>query len=372
MANHKLPKSKLLKSAIASLAITLTGYPLISQKVVPPANAQVKPKVVASYSVLCDLLDTIAADTIDLTCLIEGGVDPHTYRPTPRQSKAIEEAQVIFYGGYDFEPQIITLVKGVAESKPVIAVHEQVVTDPIMAEAHDHGSHGGHDDHDDHDDHEGHGHDDHKGHGHDDHHDHDDHKGHGHDDHDESAELSPDPHVWHDVNNAIAMVDYFQSALLQILPTEAATYVENSSQLRNQLVQLHPWIQNQVATIPEGQRVLVTTHDALNYYVQAYQFEDYHQLQGLSPEDSPSAEDVRNIVSEIRETQVPTIFAESTASDRVINNVAREAGVEVSDKRIVADGLGKPGTTTDTYTKMMVSNTCAIVNGLGGECSEFE
>ena len=361
---------RLLKSAIAT--ITLAGSSILSQPITSSATAQAKPQIVASYSVLCDLLDTIAADTIDLTCLIEGGVDPHTYRPTPRQSKAIEEAQVIVYGGYDFEPRVITLVERVAESKPVIALHEAVVTDPIMADGHDHG-HEDHDDHDDHDDHkdhdhDDHDHDDHKDHDHDDH-DHDDHK--DHDDH-ESAELSPDPHVWHDVNNAIAMVEYLQSMMLQIAPAQAATYLENSNKLTSELVRLHPWIQNQVATIPEGQRVLITTHDALNYYVRAYEFEGYQQLQGLSSEDSPSAEDVRNLVTEIRETQVPTIFAEVTASDRVLKNVAREAGVTISDTRLVADGLGKPGSTTDTYTKMMVSNTCAIVDGLGGQCSEFE
>lgn len=354
--------SNLVKSFVATAMLAMIGYSTTESQFGSAAIAQGKPKIVASYSVLCDFLDTIAADTIDLTCLIEGGQDPHAFRPTPADSRAIEQAQVIFYGGYDFEPQIINLVEEVGDTKPTIAIHEAVVSDPIMGEAHDHGGHEGHEDHDDH------GHDDH---GHDDH-GHDDHEHENHSKAEKAEAEVPDPHVWHDVNNAIAMVDYLQTTLLQLNPAQSALYLENSAQLREELVRLHPWIQQQVSTIPEEQRVLVTSHDALNYYVQAYEFKDYKQLQGLSSEDSPSASDVRELVQEIRSSQVPTIFTESTSSDRVIQTVAREAGVQVSDTGLLVDGLGKSGTDTDTYTKMMVSNTCAIVNGLGGQCQQFE
>ena len=290
------------------------------------AQAESTPKIVASHNVICNLVQTIAQDTIDLTCLIDANQDPHTYNPTPSDIKAIEEAQLIFYGGYELEPQITKLLSGT--KTPKIALYEQVVTEPLMvAENH-------------------------------------------HDESDESAEkpeLEPDPHVWHNIENTVKMVELIQSVLLQVNSPAAEQYVLNSTTLTEQLRQLDAWIKDQIATIPEKQRVLVTTHDSLNYYVQAYYFKDYQTLQGLSDESSPTASQVRKLSAEIKQTGVPTIFAEATASDRVLQNIARAADVKLSTEKLYADGLGE----AKSYIEMMSHNTCAIANGLGGECKAF-
>jgi manganese/iron transport system substrate-binding protein len=343
MLTYKL-FSKLLPGAIATTTMVLTGCQtqINSFNSFPnsQALAQAKPKIVVSHSVLCDFMTTIARDTVDLTCLIGGGEDPHAYRPTPSQRKVLEEARVIFYGGYNYETSVIPLIEAVDENVPKIAVHEAVVTDPIMTE------------HDRHEaEYEPEGEANHENH-----------------EAETKQESAADPHIWHDVYNAIAMIEYLQSSLLQLNPSQAAVYLENSAKLIEELKQLHVWIQKQIATIPEEKRILVTTHDSLNYYVQTYEIKQYLALQGLSPDDSPSASDLRNLVQEIRQTQVPTIFAETTANDRVIKSVAREAGVKISDRQLLVDSLGKAGTDTDTYRKMMIHNTCAIVDGLGGKC----
>ena len=318
MTVYKRRFNSILPSAIAAMTVVLTGCGTANNSL--KAIAQEKPQIVASHSVLCNFIATIAQDTVDLTCMMEGGQDPHTYRPTPSERKALESARVIYYGGYNLEPSIISLIEAVDSDVAKIAVHEAVVTDPIMAEHH----------------------------------------------HEEEAHLEADPHIWHDVRNAIATVEYLQSTLLQLNPNQATTYLENSAQLIEELKQLHVWVQEQIATIPES-KTLVTTHSGLNYYVRAYELE-YLTLQGLSPDDAPSAADLRNLVAEIRQTGVPTIFAEATKSDGVINTVAREAGVKVSSQELYVDGLSAPGTDTDSYTEMIRHNTCAIVGGLGGEC----
>lgn len=298
------------------------------------APVESKPKVVASHNVICDLVGTIAQDTIDLSCLMDANQDPHTYKPTPRDRKAIEEAQLIFYGGYELEPQITKLLT--ASKNPKIALYEQVVTEPMMVEAEHH--------------HEAH----------------------------KSSEpvaastqdkpvLEPDPHVWHSVENTIKMVELIQSRFLQTNPPAAAQYQENSATLTAQLRQLDTWAKDQVATIPEGQKVLVTTHDSLNYYVKAYYLEDYQTLHGLSAESSPTASQMGELIEEIKQTGVPTIFAESTASDRVLQNVALAAKVKLSPDKLYADGLGE----AKNYIEMMTHNTCAITNGLGGKCQPF-
>ena len=327
----------LVSTLLATVALGLSGCQIDNN--FNRATAEEKPKIVASYSVLCHFLTEIAEDTIDLTCLIDGQEDPHTYSPTPSQRKALEQARVIFYGGYDFEPQVINLITAVDENIPKIAVHEEVITDPIMTE---------------------HEHDEHQ-------HEEGEQEAETHSE-DREEELSADPHIWHDVYNAIAMVEYLQSSLLQLNPSQAALYLENYGKLTEELTQLHVWIQEQIATIPEEQRILVTTHDALNYYVSAYELKEYKTLQGLSPDDAPSAADLKNLVAEIEQTQVPTIFAETSSNNRTINNVAREAEVKLSNRQLITDGLGAEGTDSDTYRKMMMHNTCAIVNGLGGKC----
>ena len=318
----------LIPALLATATLTIGGCQATDKS--QEALAVEEPKIIASYSVLCHFLTEIAEDTIDLTCLIDRKQDPHTYSPTPSQRKALEQARVIFYGGYDFEPQIIDLIAAVDEDIPKIAVHEAVVTDPIMAK-HEHSEE---------EEHEGH----------------------------EQEELSADSHIWHDVYNAIAMIEYLHSSLLQLNPSQAALYLENYGKIKEELTQLHVWIQEQIATIPEEQRILVTTHDALNYYASTYELTEYKTLQGISPDDAPSAADLKNLVAEIEQTQVPTIFAEASGNNRTINNVAREAGVKLSDRQLITDGLGALGTDTDTYSKMMMHNTCAIVNGLGGKC----
>ena len=163
------------------------------------------------------------------------------------------------------------------------------------------------------------------------------------------------------------MVELLKSIFLQANPLETELYLVNSTALTEELWQLDAWIKDQIDTIPQGQRILVTTHNALNYYVQAYNLEDYKTLQGLSSNASPTASQVRDLATEIKQTGVPTIFAESTKSDRVIGNVARAANVELSPEKLYVDSLGAAA----NYREMMSHNTCAIVNGLGGECEPF-
>ena len=284
-----------------------------------PDLAKNKPKVVASHNILCDLVTTIALDTVDLTCLIEGDSDPHSYRPTPFQRRAMEEAELILYGGYQLEPQIVQLIEATSTSVPEIAVYEEVVAKPILSE------------------------------------------------HTEE-ELEPDPHVWHDVQNVVAMVKQIQPLLSQINNSESPQYQQNSSALLKKLDRLDNWVNQQISTIPQDKRILVTTHDSFNYYVRAYPIEEYKTLQGLSAESSPTASQVKDLALEIRQTGIPTIFVEAKKSDRVMNNVARAANVEIASENLFADGLGE----ANSYVEMISHNTCVIVNGLEGKCQAFE
>jgi manganese/iron transport system substrate-binding protein len=295
-----------------------------------------KPKVVATTSVLCDMTQEIAKDTVDLTCLISAGTDPHVYELKPSDRKAIEQANLILYSGYGFEPQLLKLIQATKNPAPKVAVSELAVPKPLKGEEHEH-EHGG----------------------------------------EEKAEAEHehgefDPHVWHDGKNGVRMVETVRDNLEKLFPNNAAQYTSNAQKMTGELTQLDSWIKSQIGTIPAKQRKLVTTHDAMGYYAAAYGIPIEGALQGISTDEKPTAGRVKELVGEIKRSGVPTIFAEATINPKLIATVAKEANVKVSQQELFADGLGEKGTKADTYQKMLIANTQAIVEGLGGKYTPFQ
>ncbi len=293
------------------------------------ANVDAKPKVVVSYSVLCDLTQQIAEETLEIKCLLPAGQDPHTYQPTPDDRKAIDTSALVLYGGYDFEPSVIKLVQAAAKPDSNVAVHEIAVPKPILGE-HEHG------------------------------------------DHDKDiakpdGQKEADPHVWHNAQNGVAIVQVLQDRLTKLSPKNADRYAKNATALRDRLTKIDSWIKRVIATIPPESRKLVTTHDALTYYGDAYGLPIEGALQGLSTDEKPTATRIKALVDRIKASKVPTIFAEVTANPKLIETVSKEANVKLSSKSLFADGLGEQGSGAETYEKMLVANTNAIVEGLGGK-----
>lgn len=323
---------KILKSiGIITIALTIWGCGKeVKEETVSKENL---PLVVATTSILCDLTEQVAQDTVNLKCLVSPGVDPHVYQATPEDRQAIESADLVLYGGYNFDSSLIKLIKATTQDNLKIAVHEEAVTNPILAEEHDHGHS----------------------------HDHDHH----------SEKKVPDPHVWHNPENGAKMVAVIAEGLTEVQPELAEKYSIQSKAIQEELGQIDEWIRQQIATIPPNQRKLVTTHDALGYYVEGYNLEFQGALSGVSTDESPSAGNVANLVKEIKETQVPTIFAETSVNPQLIETVAREANVKLSPQELYADSLGEKGTEGDSYQKMLIANTRAIVEGLGGEYTPF-
>jgi manganese/iron transport system substrate-binding protein len=326
-----------------------------------PSTQSDKPLVVATHSVLCDLTKQIAQDTINLQCLIPAGSDPHIYQPTPAARQAIESAQLVLYGGYDFEPSLIKVVTASSTTAPKVAVSELAVPQPLMGEQehHEPGATGIEhaEDKDPVDVDKAKDQD------------------HAHVQSDQATgaagEETADPHVWHNAKNGIKMAEVIRDKLSQINPSKADLYQNNAQKVTTELTQIDRWITAQVATIPATARKLVTTHDALGYYADAYQIPVETALVGLSTEEAPTATRVKELVEEVKAAQVPMVFAEVSASSKLIETVAKEAQVKLSGQELFADSLGEAGSPADTYQKMLVANTKAIVEGLGGTFTLF-
>jgi manganese/iron transport system substrate-binding protein len=341
---HRTLGSTLLALTVGILSACAPSTPTSQTSPATSTNTAATPtnlKVVATSSVLCDLTNTVAAATIDLTCLVKAGTDPHVYEPTPEDRKAIEDAQLVLYSGYDFEPSLIKLITASSTPGTKVAVGEVAVPKPLMGE------------------HE-----------------------HGHEEEHAAGEKSaegtqaegeePDPHVWHNAQNGIQMVKVIQDNLTKAAPANADLYAKNAQALTAELTQVDSWIKSQIATIPAASRKLVTTHDALGYYAEAYGIPVEGALQGISTEEKPTAARVKELTEEIKADRVPTIFAEITESTRLLETVAKEANVKISEQELFADGLGETGSAGDTYPKMLIANTRAIVEGLGGQFTAFQ
>lgn len=305
---------------IASIAIAI-GLVGCSAPSTPNAQTEKgnRPLVIATHSILCDLTKQIAANTVDLKCLVQAGTDPHVYQATPEDRKAIEQAKLILYGGYNFEPSLIKLIQATSNPAPKVAVDEIAVPNPEKLE--------------------------------------------------EDGETVTDPHVWHNAQNGIQMAKVISDRLSKLQPDQAKIYAENTNKITSELTQIDTWIKSQIATIPPESRQLVTTHDALGYYSKAYEIPVIGALEGISTDEAPTAARVSALVKDIKKAKVPTIFAEATLNPKLIQSVAREAKVKVSDQELYADGLGETGSEGETYQKMLTANTCAIVDGLGGKCT---
>jgi manganese/iron transport system substrate-binding protein len=307
---------------------------LVSDSALKPTNfiaqAQSKPIVVATNSVLCDLTKQIAQDTVDLKCLIEAGADPHEYQPQPSDRRSLETAKLVLYNGYEFEEGLIKLIESTSGTAPKIAVAEVAVPKPLLVE-----------------------------------HEHEGAEKPG------KPEMEPDPHVFHSAAHGAAMAKVVGQNLSKLNPAQASRYTTNTNKVAAELTQIDRWIKAQIATVPTSQRKLVTTHDAFNYYSAAYAIPVVGALQGVSTEEKPTAQRIAALVKEIKATRVPTIFAEATVNPKLIEAVAREAKVKVAGQRLFADGLGEPKSAADTYQKMLIANTQTIVEGLGGRYTAF-
>ncbi|NET09225.1 MAG: zinc ABC transporter solute-binding protein [Merismopedia sp. SIO2A8] len=283
-------------------------------------SANSRPSVVATSTIIADLADQVGGEAIALTSILEAGADPHVYEPVPQDSIAFEEADLILYNGHNLEPALIKMANAAGIEATAVAVAEGNLAMVLNDGEHQ----------------------------------------------------EPDPHVWGNVENAIVMTTTIRDALITVSPDNTATFTQNAAELTRELTQLHQWIGEQILTIPPGQRQLVTTHDAFAYYAEAYDLEVLGTLIGISTEEQPSAQTLQGLVDSVKAAGVPTLFAETTINPRLITTVAEEAGVQLAEQELYSDSIGAVGTGGDSYTKMMISNTQAIVNNLGGSSTPFE
>jgi zinc/manganese transport system substrate-binding protein len=290
-------------------------------------------RVVATFSVLADIVEQVGGERVEVTSLVPVGGDAHTFDPAPDQVMAIAEADLIVEVGGDFEPWLDDLVEASgSDATRFEAFGAAIDHDPSEHEA-------------------GAGHDDHEATA-------EDHAG---DDHDHGDEI----HLWLDVENTIHAVTHLVETLAELDPDHADAYAKSGDAYTAALEEMDAYIVAQVETIPEDRRHLITTHQSLGAFADAYGFEipgvllESHTTEGA---DAPAGH-VAELVGIIEERGIPAVFPDTPGGEDQLAPLAEAAGVEIAPALYV-DTLGDAGSGAETYIEMMRHNIDVIVAAL--------
>lgn len=259
-------------------------------------------KIVCSFSVLSDFVQNVTRNVpVTIKTLVPEDRDPHTYELRPSEIKEIEEASIVVINGLGLEGGMGRLFSA---SQKVIMATRNV------------------------------------------------------------ASILGDPHAWHDVERAQKYVEEIRDQLSFYDPIHKKLYALNAKIYLHKLKGLHAKIKKQFEEIPQGKRLVITTHDAFAYYGKAYQVQFLSPI-GLNTQEEPSAVKILGLIKLIKEKKIKALFLENLASSKVIQQIANETGVSVSGV-LYADGLSRGGD-ANTYIKMMESNTNEIFKALKGK-----
>ena len=267
---------------------------------------------------VADLVKQVGGDRVEVVQLMGPGVDPHLYRPTSADASQLSKADVIFYSGLMLEGRMGDLFTKLARvGKRVYATTESVPESQLLEPEEFEGHH--------------------------------------------------DPHIWFDVSLWAETVPTIMKGLCEVDPSGKATYEKNGADLLVRLAALDEWCKDTSAQLPEAKRILITSHDAYNYFGRAYGFKVVG-LQGVSTVSEAALADMASLVDFIKAQKVGAIFVETSVNPAAIKRVAEDAGVKIGGE-LFSDAMGEPGEMKDgfdvgTYEGMVRYNLTTMVNAL--------
>ena len=286
----------------------------------PDAATGDKLRVVTTIGMITDIVKNVGGARVAVTGMMGPGVDPHLYNPTPKDIQRLSSAHIIFYNGLHLESKMADILAKMSGDTVTVAVTDAV---------------------------------------------------------DRSLLLTPpeyegfyDPHLWFDVKLWMKAVGKIRDALSQFDADNTVLYSSNAERYLTKLTELDTYVKSQVERVPSQQRVLVTAHDAFNYFGEAYGFE-VRGLQGISTATEAGIADVQELATFIASRRIPAIFVESSVSSRSLEAVkaaVKSKGFDVEiGGELFSDAMGSEGTPEGTYIGMVRHNIDTIVRALIGE-----
>lgn len=346
---------------------TLGALTLIA---VTAASARAEPvPVVATFSVIGDMVKQIGGERIALTVLVGPDGDTHVYQPSPADARAVAKARLLVVNGLGYEGWMERLLEAASFDGVLVTTTDGINAIELdSADRHHEDSHKGTHGNDE----PGHTKDAHeKADKHRDHHDEhkadtkkhakqeDEHKdtGHGHHDHG-----THDPHGWQDPTSAQVYVRNIARGLSAVDPANAAYYQERLTNYLKAIQQLDAEIKSAIAELPANRRTIVTSHDAFQYFGRAYGL-TFLAPQGLSTESEASANDVARLIRQLKDKAIKAVFVENLSDPRLIERIADETGAVVGGK-LYTGALSPLDGPAATYLEMLRTNTHVLRDAL--------
>jgi ABC-type Zn uptake system ZnuABC Zn-binding protein ZnuA len=305
--------------------------------------------VVATTTQVGSIAREVGGDAIDLTVLLAPGVEAHDFELSPAQGAALERADLVLMSGAGLEEWLDDAIENAGAADRVRDMSEGVELrtpgddEPTHTHGPDDDEHGPDDDE--------HGPDEDE---------------HGHDE-DEHGHDETDPHYWLTAENAIIMTENVRDALSEAAPEEADGFAERADAMIDRLEVADAEVRAIIDEIPPDQRKIVTDHDAMGYFVDAYGLEFVGSIfPSLDVSSEPSARDIEALVAEIEAHGVTAIFTETAVNPRLARAVAEETSARLVEEPLYTDSLGPEGSGADTMEGMLVHNARVIRDGLVG------
>jgi len=276
-----------------------------------------KIKVTTTIGMINDIVKNIGGEHVETVGLMKSGVDPHLYKASQGDIKKLEDADMIFYNGLHLEGKMVDIFEKMAKEKPTIAVTKNIPEEKLRTS--DDGSQG------------------------------------------------HDPHVWFNVSYWILAVETVTEELVKFDPEHKEEYQKNAEVYIGKLQVLDQYVKEQIVSIPEESRVLVTAHDAFGYFGEAYDIK-VMGLQGISTASEYGSKDVSDLRDYLVENKIKAVFVESSVPKKAIEAViegAKEKGHEIKiGGELYSDAMGEEGTEEGTYIGMVRHNVDTIVSAL--------
>lgn len=285
-----------------------------------PVAAQERITVVATTGMIADAARQVGGNLVDVTALMGPGVDPHAYRQTRSDIVATAQADLVLWNGLYLEAQLEEFLLELGETRPVVAVAEAIPQSQLIGS--------------------------------------------------EDYEGRFDPHVWMNPNLWSRVVLATRDAMIEAAPDHAAAFADNATAHLAEIADLAVYSQTVLASIPAESRVLVTAHDAFNYFGAAYGFEVVG-IQGISTESEAGLARIAELVAMLVARDIRAVFVESSVSDRniraLIEGAAAQGHEVVIGGELYSDAMGAPGSYEGTYLGMIDHNVTTIARALGGQ-----
>lgn len=311
-------KSGLLFITIMAILL-LVGCPNGKTENAPSDQAtNSKKSVLATTTMLADLAKNIGGEKIEVTALMNAGVDPHLYKASAGDVDLMQKADVLVYNGLHLEAKLGEIIERLeGGDKHVINIGETINPDDILKS--------------------------------------------------EDDENYPDPHIWFDVMIWKQAAKGMEEGLSKADPDNASYYKEQLAKYEKELDELHQYVTDRSQELPKAQRIMVTAHDAFRYFGKAYDFE-VKGLQGISTESEAGTSDVKNLADFLVENKIKAIFVESSVPKKnveALQEAAAARGMDISiGGELYSDSLGDKGGDAETYIGTIRSNIDTIVNAL--------